>query len=129
MKERALKITAIILALSTLACGAALGAIAWSIRQSVRENCRIAQRAHSRPGDDVAALMEFMKSPEHSLRDRDHKAIWTLGRLGDPRALPALESAYTGQPCDHDNNLCQYELEKAIRACGGTPAPRRKTEP
>ena len=62
-----------------------------------------------------------MNSTSHSLRDRIHIGVWTLGRLANPRALPALESVYSGEPCEHDKSLCQYELEKAIRRCGGTP--------
>lgn len=54
---------------------------------------------------------------------RTHIGVWTLGRLRNPTALPALTAAYTGQPCEHDRNLCQYELRKAIKRCGGTPTP------
>jgi hypothetical protein len=128
MKRRVVKITVSVLVLGVLICGATLGAIVLSIRQSVQENCELAQQAHPHPRDDVAALVDFMNSPEHSLHDRNHKAIWTLGRLRDPKVLPALESIYTGESCDHENQLCQYELEKAIRLCGGTPIPPRKTE-
>jgi len=113
---------------SVLLCGTTLGVMVWHIRQSVRDNCRAAQQAHPHPGDDVAALVDFMNSPEQSLRDRNHKAIWTLGQLRDPKALPALESVYTGESCDHDSSLCQYELEKAIKLCGGTPTPPQKTK-
>ena len=113
---------------SVLLCGAAFGAVAWRIRRSVRDNCLLAQQASPHTGDDVTALVDFMNSTEHSLHDRNHKAIWTLGQLRDPKALPALESVYTGDPCDHDNNLCQYALEKAIRLCGGTPNPPLKTK-
>ena len=44
------------------------------------------------------------------------------------RSLPVLEAVYTGEPCDHEEVLCQYELEKAIKRCGGTPTPPRKTK-
>ncbi|MFC1452630.1 hypothetical protein ACFLSJ_04715 [Verrucomicrobiota bacterium] len=128
MKRRSVKIVASVLLVGVILCGALFGAIVWNIRQSVQENCRIAQEAYPHPGDDVAALVDFMNSPEHSLHDRNHKAIWTLGRLRDPKALPALQSVYTGDSCDHEKNVCQYELEKAIKQCGGTPDPPRQTK-
>jgi hypothetical protein len=40
--------------------------------------------------------------------------IWALGQIGDNRALPTLKRLHTGNKCDHDVDLCQYELEKAI---------------
>ena len=123
MKKR---IVITVVVAGVLLCGAALGAIVWNIHRSVQDNCQLAQQAHPQPGDNVAALVDFMNSTEHSLWDRNHKAIWTLGRLGDSKALSALESVYTGESCDHENNLCQYELAKAIKQCGGTPNPPRK---
>ena len=128
MKKRVLKITASILVLGVLACGAALGAIKWHIHQSVQMNCQSAQHAHPHPGDDVAALIDFMNSESRSLWDRTHRGVWTLGQLRAPKALPALESVYTGEACDHEHHLCQYELEKAIKLCGGTPNPPRETK-
>ena len=128
MKKRIVKISISVLVVGVLLCGAALGAIVWNIRQSVRENCHLAQGAHPHPGDDVAALIDFMNSTSHSLWDRNHRAIWTLGRLRDPKALPTLESVYTGEKCEHNKTLCQGELEKAIKLCGGTPNPPGKTK-
>jgi len=128
MKKRIVKITVSVIAVGALLCGAALGAVVWHIRQAVQENCQLVQEAHPHPGDNVVALVDFMNSTEHSLHDRNHKAIWTLGQLRDTKALAALEPVYTGQSCDHDTSLCQYELEKAIKLCGGTPTPPRKTK-
>jgi len=124
--KRILKIGGIVLVLCVVLGGAALGVILWRIHRSVQEHCAIAQEAHPHPGDDVTALVEFMKSDAHPLRERN-LTIWTLGRLRDPKALPALESVYTGELCEHDKFLCQYELEKAIKLCGGTPRSPRKT--
>ncbi len=70
------------------------------------------------PGDRIAALMTYVETPTHSLRERN-RAVWALGQLGDPRALPVLERYFTGEPCDHERALCQYELKKAIRLCRG----------
>jgi hypothetical protein len=73
-----------------------------------------------RPGDPVPALMAYIESPTHTLRERN-RAIWALGQLGDARALPVLEKHVTGGQCDHSRALCQHELRKAIQLCrGGT---------
>jgi hypothetical protein len=42
-----------------------------------------------------------------------------LGQLGDQKSLVVLKSYYTGEPCDHEKFLCQYELEKAIKLLEG----------
>jgi hypothetical protein len=126
MKKRIAKITLSVVVGGGLLCGAVLGAVMWHIRQSVQENCELAQQAYPHPGDDVAALIHFMNSKSQSLRDRTHRGVWTLGQMRAPRALSALESAYTGERCQHDTQLCQGELEKAIKLCGGVPSPARK---
>lgn len=71
-----------------------------------------------RPGDRVPALMAYVESPAHSLRERN-RAVWALGQLGDARALPVLEKHFTGRQCEHGRALCQHELRKAIRLCRG----------
>ena len=90
--------------------------ICWSIRTSVKEMS--AEAVGEYPGDRITALMAYVDSGNHSLRQRN-RAVWALGQIGDKRALPVLEKWYTGQPCDHKNSLCQYELGKAIKACNG----------
>lgn len=91
-------------------------AIGLHIRSSVDRICTMAQRAHPYPGDDMAALIEYVNSDRHSLQERN-KAVWAVGRLRDPRALPYLEHAHTGGACNHEKELCQHELDKAIRLC------------
>jgi hypothetical protein len=81
----------------------------------------MAQSAHPHPGDDVAAMLEYVQTDSHSLRDRN-LVVWALGQARDSRALPVLESYYTAGKCDHDRYLCQGELAKAIKLCRG-PAP------
>jgi hypothetical protein len=71
-----------------------------------------------RPGDRVPALMAYIESPKHTLRERN-RAVWALGQLGDARALPVLEKHFTGRECEHGRVLCQHELRKAIRLCRG----------
>jgi hypothetical protein len=71
------------------------------------------------PGDRVLALMAYVESPKHTLRERN-RAVWALGQVGDARALPVLETHFTGRDCEHGRALCQHELRKAIRLCRGT---------
>ena len=95
------------------------------IRKSASNICTSAQEAHPHPENNVAALIDYMNSEQHSLLERN-RAVWTLGRLGDSYAQPVLELIYTGDSCSHDSFLCQHELEKAIKRCGGIPAFVRK---
>jgi hypothetical protein len=89
---------------------------AWAIGSGVHAATEAA--VHDQPGDRVLALMAYVESPQHPLRTRN-RAVWALGQLGDPRALPVLEEQFTGGECDHDRLLCQHELRKAIRLCRG----------
>lgn len=94
----------------------ALLAVSWAIGSGVRAASGLAVREYG--GDQISALMAFAGSPSQSLRDRN-RAVWALGQLGDARALTILEKHYTGKPCEHNRELCQRELEKAIRLCRG----------
>jgi len=119
--RKARKIIVVTVASGLVLGACAFGALRWEIQSALDESCRLAQAAHPHPGDDIAALLAFARSPSHSLRQRNH-AVWALGQARDPRALPFLESCYTGAPCDHERGLCQHELAKAIACCRG-PAP------
>ena len=99
-----------------LFCALGLGSIALSINSSVQNYAALAQIAQPHPNDDAMALIEYVRSEQHSLDDGNH-AIWALGRLRDSRALPLLEDFYTGEECAHDTHLCQHELQKAIVRC------------
>jgi HEAT repeat protein len=61
--------------------------ICFSIRSSVREISAKAVQEYS--GDRVEALMKYVESENHSLRQRN-RAVWALGQIGDSRALPVL---------------------------------------
>ncbi len=100
-------------------CGTCvLGLLRWII-QSGLDKCReVAQAEHPYPGDDIAAMLEYVQSESYSLKDRN-RIVWALGQARDRRALPILENYYTGKECDHDQYLCQSELEKAIKLCRG----------
>lgn len=106
-----------LLALALFAVGyAAFVGLAWWIQASARETGAKAMQEFS--GDRVEALVQMVQSEAHPLAARN-RAVWALGIIGDPRALPTLERAHTGEPCQHDRLLCQYELKKAIEKCEG----------
>jgi len=91
-------------------------ALSWWIQIGARQMGTAAMQEF--PGDRVEALMAYVQSERHTLAERN-RAVWALGQLRDPRALPVLQKFYTGQPCQHDKFLCQYELKKAIALCTG----------
>jgi hypothetical protein len=65
--------------------------------------------------------MYLVKDNNQSFRNRN-SAIWALGQLGDPQALPILQSLYTGMIPDReplDAGISQYELKKAINLVNG----------
>ena len=74
----------------------ALGYCRWSIQTGLNDCCTLAQSEHPHLGDDVAAMMDYVQSESHSLRERN-LVVWALGQARDSRALPILESYYTGQ--------------------------------
>lgn len=82
------------------------------IGSGVRRFSQMAQEQF--PGDRVASLIQMVECQSRDLRDRNH-AVWALGQLADRRALPVLEKYYTGEKCDHQHKICQYELKKALR--------------
>ena len=91
-------------------------AIGLSIGAGVRDASAASVEAYG--GERVDALISVVDSPAHSLHERN-RAVWALGQLGDPRALPVLERNATRQPCNHAQSICQHELSKAIRLCRG----------
>jgi hypothetical protein len=103
----------VLVALLLVACMGFVGSIV-SIGFGVRGACITAQEEYS--GDCVEALSAYIDLEDQPLHRRGH-AVWAAGQFGDPRALPVLEKYYTGEGCDHTNQLCQYELEKAIKWC------------
>ena len=103
-----------VLAVGFLAC------VRHAIVSGLDEYIAMAQSAHPYPDDNIAALIDFVDSDEHGLRDRN-RAVWVLGRLRADRALGVLEKLYTGGECDHAGALCQYELAKAIDMCKNNP--------
>jgi hypothetical protein len=85
----------------------------------VKNQCQEAKREYG--GDCETALISLLGDEQQSFRLRND-AIWALGQLGDSRALPDLESFYTGvipprEPLD--KGISQYELKKAINLVSG----------
>lgn len=93
-----------------------LGVMRWRIQSSLDRQCATAQSAKLYPGDNIAALLEYVQSESHTLKERN-LAVWALGQARDGRALEVLEKYYTGEKCDQDRKLCQKELKKAIILC------------
>lgn len=74
----------------------------------------LAELSYPQAEEPVAALLVWIQAPTHSIEERN-RGVWALGQMGDQRALPVLEQYYHGGTCDHENELCQRELEKAIK--------------
>jgi len=110
-----------VLVYGTLSCMAfllvAFVMICFSIRLGVKQIS--AEATQQYPGDRIEALITYVKTENNSIRQRN-RAVWALGQIGDERALPILTESHTGGPCDHDNCLCQQELQKAIKLCKGS---------
>lgn len=113
-KKEKIALTAVVCML--ILAGGSCGAFMVYINYSVEKYCAVAMKAHPDSGANILALIEYVNSQSHSLKERNF-AVWTLGRMGDPRALETLEAVYTGGECDHDHALCQHELSKAIKLC------------
>ncbi len=86
------------------------------IGRDVRSAAREAQTRFT--GAPVTALCALV-ADQHAGYELRNRAVWALGQLGDPAALPVLEPLYTGAECHHDSALCQHELRKAILGCRG----------
>ncbi len=104
-----LKITFVGLIILTIGTGG----IRWSIRKGIEEAGTTAQATYPHPGDNVAALIDYVQSDKHTLHDRN-LAVWALGQCRDKRALPVLKTLYKGRECEHSTVLCQYEIGKAV---------------
>jgi len=89
------------------------------IGYDAKDRCREAQYEYE--GGCVEAIIASLNDENNSFRTRNN-AIWTLGQMGDERALPVLQSYYTGNIPErepYDAGISQYELSKAIKLAGG----------
>ena len=100
-----------------LVCVVLILLLTLSIELHLKKICETATRKY--PGDKVEALMMFVQSKEYGydahLYKANNHAFWALGQLGDKRALPFLRNLLTGEPCDHETNICQGEIQEAIQ--------------
>ena len=96
------------------------GIICWTIFLDVKKVCNKATREFK--GDTIESLTELLNSDINSYEEKND-AIWALGQIGDPKALPLLEKFYTGNPCEkpcrRNQSICQREVSKAIQTCKG----------
>ncbi len=89
------------------------------IGYDVKTRCQEAKRTYN--GDCVEALTALLEDNNQAYRSRN-SAIWALGQLGDSRALPVLQTYYTGNIPSReslDKTISQYELKKAINLTSG----------
>jgi hypothetical protein len=89
------------------------------IGHEVKAQCLLAQAEY--PGDCVTALTAVLDDETRGFKPRNN-AIWALGQIGDQRALPLLQSYYTGAIPDReplDQMISQYELKKAVNLTSG----------
>jgi hypothetical protein len=91
---------------------ALLAFAALMIGAGIKRSSQIAREHYT--GDRITALIAMAGCESCNLSDRNH-AVWALGMLADQRAVPVLGKYYNGKPCNHLQNLCQYELRKALR--------------
>ena len=100
-----------------LVCVAVIILLSLWVELHLKKTCEMATRKY--PGDKVEALMMSVESKEYGynahLYRANNRAFWALGQLGDKRALPFLRNLLTGEPCDHETNLCQGEIKEAIQ--------------
>lgn len=86
------------------------------------EIMEITKQTQSRyEGDRITAFISALEDEQNGL-DMKNRIIWTLGQYGDERAEPVCRSLLTGEECDHEKYVCQYELKKALAYMEGKPS-------
>lgn len=99
-----------------------LGSAAYTFQLIHKQVSGITTLARSEyPGDALEALCSLVRSEDFGFEDKN-SAIWALGQLADPEALPFLEqlNALTAEdavPFDRSGGLSKYEIERAIKWC------------
>ena len=89
------------------------------IGYDVKKQCYDAKLEYG--GDCTESLIKLLQDEKRPYKERN-SAIWALGQLGDERALPVLQSYYTGNIPDKeplDQTISQYELKKAVNLTSG----------
>jgi len=112
--KRLFFIAAILLGLGAISC---VGIYGW-IQRDAHQKAKAVLAAYPQASSVAEALILQIQSESESIQTKN-RAVWIAGQLRVKEALPVMQSCYTSQKCDHDTSLCQYELKKAIRRCGG----------
>ena len=96
-----------------------VGIISFSLWIELHIKKLCAEATQKYPGDKIEALMKSVQTETYGYRANIYSAnnhiFWALGQLGDKRALPFLKKLATSQPCDHETNLCQGEIQEGIQ--------------
>lgn len=86
----------------------------------VKDICMEAKSKYE--GNCEETLIKYLDDEDNSFMKRN-SAIWALGQLGDPRALPVIEKYYDEKKlekkCNRRKHLCQYEMHKALKLLNG----------
>jgi hypothetical protein len=80
----------------------------------VRRTCDSAQARYQT--NCIDALIKVLETDGPTVKQKND-AIWALGQIADPKALPALQKLYTGKIPEReplDKVISQYEIKKAI---------------
>lgn len=99
-----------------------LGSACYTFNRIYRQVDRITGLAKKEyPGNAVEALGSLIASDACGFEEKN-TAIWALGQLADPEALPLLEELNSvtqddSVPFDRSSGLSKYEIEKAIKWC------------
>jgi hypothetical protein len=112
---RALLFPALILALTLLAAAALTFRI---VRQNALYQIETLAKKETGLGSPVVGLLVLAGSQSVPL-PRRNRAIWALGELRDPRALPHLTALANHNHCDHRRWVCQREVRLAISKING----------
>lgn len=90
------------------------------IGYDVKSHCRQTQQDYG--GDTCSqSMISLVQDQTRSFSSRN-SAIWVLGQLGNPEALPVLKGLYTGYIPEKEplnEVISQYELKKAIKLTNG----------
>lgn len=113
------KKTIIILLLSAFTIALTLFSYSfYVIYRGVKATCLKAQNEYKE--NCLYSLITYIEADKHTIKERN-SAIWALGQLADPKALPFLyklnESLPEQDKCSYSVYLCKYEVKKAIKWC------------
>lgn len=93
------------------------GIYGW-IQRDAHQKAKSVLAAYPQASSIAEALILQIQSKSEPIQTKN-RAIWIAGRLRIKEALPVMQSCYNSRDCNHDTTLCQHELKKAIRRCGG----------